>query len=143
MTSTGRATPVLAEATHGGGGAKDGAARPTLSAGDLFTRLWETVADILGTAAAATLMRRAAQRARPLWPELASLSIDREGLEYRYTVPSAWREPGPVPPPALCALAGELWTLLLDLTGSVVVNRLAQIPALRDAGIVPRQEEQR
>ena len=119
-----------------------GGAGAQLSPGDLFGVLWEALADILGTAAAATLLRRAAKRAAPRWPELAALSITREGLEYRYTVPSAWKDPALEPPQALCELARELWALLVDLTGSVVVNRLAQIPELRDRGIVPQREEQ-
>jgi hypothetical protein len=86
-------------------------------------------------------MRRAAQRAAPRWPELASLTITRESLDYRYSVPSAWIEPAPDPPPALCELVRELWTLLVDLTGSVVVDRLAHVPELRDRGIVPRREK--
>jgi hypothetical protein len=108
----------------------------------LFTVLWEALADTLGTAAAATLMRRAAQRAAPRWPELAALSITRESLDYCYRVPSAWDDPAPDPPPALCDLARELWVLLVDLTGSVVVNRLAQVPELRALGLVPPREEQ-
>lgn len=125
-----------------GGYPGGGGAGTDLSASDLFTILWEALADILGTAAAATLLRRAAQRAVPRWPELAALSITRERLEYRYKVPSAWKDPALDPPQALCELARELWTLLVDLTGSVVVNRLAQIPQLRDRGIVPQREEQ-
>jgi len=116
------------------GGAKAGA---ELSASELFTILWLGLADILGTAAAATLLRRAAQRAVPAWPELAELSITRESLEYRYVVPAAWNEPTTTPPRALCELSRELWTFLVDLTGSVVVDRLAQIPELRDRGVVP------
>jgi len=119
------------EGDSGGGGAGAG-----LSAGDLFAVLWEALADILGTAATATLLRRAAQRAAPRWPELAALSITRESLDYRYSVPSAWREPALDPPQALCELARELSALLVDLTGAVVVNRLAQVPELRDRGIV-------
>lgn len=141
MTSSGQATPVTAGEVPCGG-TPGGGAGADLSAGDLFTILWEALADILGTAAAATLLRRAAQRAVPRWPELAVLSVTRDSLEYRYTVPSAWKAPALDPPEALCELARELWTLLIDLTGSVVVNRLAQIPELRDRGIVPQREEQ-
>ena len=93
---------------------------------------------MLGTAAAATLLRRAALRATPRYPDLGALAITREGLEYRYTAPASWSEPAAEPPQALCELTRELCALLLDLTGSVVVNRLAQIPELR--GIVPREE---
>ena len=108
----------------------------------LFIVLWEALADILGTAAAATLMRRAAQRAVPRWPELAALSITRESLDYCYRVPSAWNDAAPDPPAALCDLTRELWSLLVDLTGPVVVTRLAQVPELRERGMVPPREEQ-
>jgi hypothetical protein len=140
MTSAGQAARVVAGEVPCGGDA--GGAGASLSAGDLFTVLWEALADILGTAAAATLLRRAAKRAVSRWPELAALSITRESLEYRYDVPSGWKVPAMDPPQALCELARELWALLVDLTGSVVVNRLAQIPELRDRGIVPQREAQ-
>jgi hypothetical protein len=113
-----------------------------VSTADLFAVLWRALADILGTAAAATLLRRAAQRALPRSAELAGLSIARENLEYRYTVPSVWNDPAPDPPQALCELARELWTLLMNLTGTIVVNRLARISELRDHGIVPQLEEE-
>ena len=111
-----------------------------LSTSDLFTILWLALADVLGTAAAATLLRRAAQRACSRSPELRTLAITRENLEYRYTVPSVWKAPAPLALSGLCELVRELWTLLVDLTGSVVVNRLAQIPELRERGIVPPKE---
>jgi hypothetical protein len=111
----------------------------TPSASDSFTILWQVLADILGTAAAATLLRRAAKRAQERWPELAGLSITREGLEYGYAVPPEWNDPALEPRRALCELTRELWTLLVDLTGPVVVGRLAQIPELRDRGIIPEE----
>jgi hypothetical protein len=135
-----RVTPVVTGEVPCGG--EPGSAGAFLSAGDLFAVLWEALADILGTAAAATLLRRAAKRAAARWPELADLSITRESLDYRYIVPSTWKDAAPDPPEPLCALARELWTLLVDLTGSVVVNRLAQVPELRDRGIVPQAREQ-
>lgn len=113
-----------------------------VSAADLFALLWKELADILGTAAAATLLRRAAQRARPRAPELAALSIMRQGLEYRYTLPSNWTSPLSDPSGALVALAQELWPLLIDLTGSVVVQRLAQVPELEALAVAIRREPQ-
>jgi len=104
--------------------------------------LWQALADILGTAAAATLLRRAAQRAAADWPELAALSIKRGELEYQYQVPEVWSEQAPKPAQALCELVRELWILLVELTGSVVVNRLTQVSELRDRGIVPPSARQ-
>lgn len=111
-----------------------------LTTGALFTILWEALADVLGTAAAATLLHRAAKRAAPRWPELADLVFTRDSLEHRYAVPAAWKEPAAGPPQALCALVRELWSLLEDLTGPVVVDRLARIPELRERNVVPPQE---
>ncbi len=108
-----------------------------LSTGDLFAILWSALADVLGTAAAAALLRRAARRAVLSWPELAALSITREDLEYCYVLPATWQDPALGRPGALCALAAELWPLLRDLTGSVIVARLAQIPELQSRGVVP------
>jgi hypothetical protein len=140
VTSGGQATPTVTGEVPCGGDPAGGAAA-ALSAAELFNVLWEALADILGTATAATLLRRAAQRAARRFPELAALSIARESLEYRYVVPPAWKDTAPDPPEPLCELARELWALLVDLTGSVVVNRLALVPELRDRGIVPRREE--
>ena len=142
MSSSGQTLSVVLGGVPGGGDPDGSRPRADLSAANIFDILWRALADILGTAAAATLLRRAALRALPRWPDLAALSIRRERLEYVYTVPSAWNDLAPEAPQALRELARELWTLLLELTGSVVVNRLGQIPELRDRGIVPRQGEQ-
>jgi hypothetical protein len=111
-----------------------------LSSADLFGILWRGLADILGSAAAAALLRRAAQRAQPRWPELDALCIAREQLEYRYRLPASWEDPVTQPLGALSEVLRELWPLLVDLTGSVVIQRLAQIPELRDQGLLPPEE---
>lgn len=111
------------------------------SGADLFALLWIGLADILGTAAAATLLRRAAQGALARAPELAALRIARQNLDYRYTLPSSWVDPvSHHRSGALQALACELRSLLVDLTGSVVIQRLAQIPELRALVAAPREE---
>jgi hypothetical protein len=116
-------------------------ARAEPSSADLFTMLWDALADLLGTAAAATLLRRAARRAEPRNPELGELAIVREKLEYRYTVPPTWKDRTGGTQRALHHLVDELLPLLVELTGPVVVRHLAQIPELRERGLVPPQEE--
>ncbi len=108
-----------------------------LSAAAVFTLLWNALADLLGTAAAAMLMRRAASR----HPELAELTIVRQGLEYRYTLPSTWTEGTGGTQCALHQLVGELLPLLEDLTGPVAVRHLARIRELQEWGIVAPREE--
>src|ERR1043165_4027597 len=71
------------------------------SSSDLFGLLWAALADVLGTAAAAVLLRRAGQRAVLRAPELVELSVTREAFEYRYTLPAAWSHPTLETRPAL------------------------------------------
>jgi hypothetical protein len=118
------------------------AAGAELSIAALFTLLWDALADVLGTAATATLLRRAARRAAPRCPELGELTIAREKLEYRYTLPSAWAAGAEGTPLALRELVAELRPLLVELTGPVVVRRLERIPELRKRGIISPQEEE-
>jgi hypothetical protein len=122
------------------GGPSRGHASAGLSSAALFTILWDAIADLLGTAATATVVRRAARRAMPRSPELAELSIVRQDLEYRYTLPSAWNGGNGGTQPALRDLVAELLPLLVELTGPLVVNHLAQIPELRERGILAPQE---
>jgi len=140
--SSSGATPIILTELAREGNSVGERTRADLSAGAIFTVLWRELADILGTAAVASLVRRAAERAALRAPELAALSITREALEYRYVVPHAWNEPSPHAPQALRELCRELWALLVELTGTVVVNRLAKVPELRDQGIVPTTEPQ-
>ena len=116
------------------------AAVTELSAAALFALLWDALADVLGTAATATLVRRAARGAAARCPELGALVIARHELDYVYTVPSAWNEPRGSLPAGLRELADELRPLLGELTGSVVVRHLARIPELRPLGLLDKEE---
>lgn len=111
------------------------------SAAALFTLLRDALADLLGTAAAAMLIRRAAQRGAPRNPELAELAIVRESVGYRYTLPPTWNARTDGARRALQDLVGELLPLLAALTGPVAVRHLGQVRELRERGIVPPQEE--
>jgi hypothetical protein len=129
-------TPGVSESSDG---EIDGAA--------LFAIVWDALAEVLGTAATAAIVRRAAGRAAPGSPELVDVVIRREKLEYRYTLPHAWSHPASAAAPekrapiAFRALVAEIGRLLVDLTGTVVVGRLEQIPELRAHGLPWRAEE--
>ncbi len=126
-------------AREGGDGDLDTAA--------LFAIVWEAIAEVLGTAATAAIVRRAAGRAATDSPELVDIVIRREKLEYRYTLPHAWSHaarpatPGERAPVAFRALVAEIGRLLVELTGAVFIGRLEQIPELRGRGLVWRAEE--
>jgi hypothetical protein len=108
---------------------------------DLFALTWITLADLLGTAATATVLRRAARRATVEAPELQELVIKREGLEYTYDVPESWRQAQHNQSlAALRALMDDLGPLLVDLTGSIVVSRLEQLVPLREQGVLSPEE---
>jgi hypothetical protein len=106
------------------------------SAAELFDLLWSTLADVLGTAATATLLRRSIRRAadRTAWSE--PLVVARNGLDYTYRLPEAWKRPGnDEAVDALRIVAAELKLLLIELTGPVVVARLGHLAPLRKWGI--------
>jgi hypothetical protein len=106
------------------------------SAAELFDLLWGTLADVLGTAATATLLRRSIKRAadRTAWSE--PLVVARNGLDYTYRLPEAWKQPGnDEAVDGLRIVAAELKLLLIELTGPVVVARLAHLAPLRKWGI--------
>jgi hypothetical protein len=108
----------------------------------LFTILWDALADLLGTAATATLLKRAARRAAVRSPELAGLVIQREGLAYTYTCPPGWRGSRDGTPPALRDLISELRPLLIEMTGQIVIQHLEQILELRERGLfAPREDK--
>jgi hypothetical protein len=111
-----------------GAGSLESPGGPTDAA--LFDLLWVALADLLGTAAIAALLRRAAKHATSGNAELAGLVIQREGLGYRYTVPEVWRLRAGGPSPALRALVYHLRPILVELTGPVVLQRLERIPEL-------------
>jgi hypothetical protein len=101
-----------------------------LPASALFTRLWDALSELLGSAATAALLKRAARRAAR-GQQLAGLSIRRDGLDYVHV----WN--GSMP--ALRALIGDLRPLLVEMTGALVIERLEQVLELRDL-FAPQEE---
>ena len=111
------------------------------SSAALFALVWDGLAEVLGAAAVAAIVRRAAQRAAAASPELSELVILRENLEYRYTLPQGWSHESGSGPIALRVLVTEIGRLLLELTGTVVIHRLEQVPELAAAGLIWRAKE--
>ena len=115
-----------------------------LDTAGLFAIVWDAIAEVLGTAATAAIVRRAAGRVAIESPELVDLVIRRERLEYRYTLPHAWSHPAGATTPedrmpiAFQALVGEIGRLLVELPGTVFIGRLVEIPELRARGLVWR-----
>jgi len=106
------------------------------SAAELFDLLWESLADILGTAATATLLRRALKHAASQTPCSEPVSVVRKGLDYEYHLPETWKQPDNEEAfGAIRLVAAELRVLLVELTGPVVVGRLGRLVAFRKLGI--------
>ena len=106
------------------------------SAAELFDLLWESLADVLGTAATATLVRRALKQvaSQTSWSE--PVIVTRNGLEYEYRLPETWKQrDNEEAVGALRVVAAELRVLLVELTGAVVVARLGRLAAFRKSGI--------
>jgi hypothetical protein len=94
----------------------------------MFAAIWDAITDVMGAAAAATLMRRALKYAQARSAELDGLVVTRERFEYRYVVPESWRTGSPAALVALRSLTRELHPLLIELTGPVVLQRLRALP---------------
>src|SRR4030095_668190 len=95
-----------------------------------------TLADVLGTAATATLLRRAIKQAagRTAWSE--PVVGARHGLDYTYRLPPAWWQPGnDEAVDVFRIVAAQLKLLLIELTGPVVVARLGHLAPLRKWGV--------
>lgn len=97
----------------------------------VFGLLWDGLSDVLGSAAAATVVGRAARRATPRSPELGELAISRVERQYRYVVPRSFERAAGMSG-ALGDLLGELKPLLVELTGRVALGRLEGVPELRE-----------
>ncbi len=107
-----------------------------LSAAALFDLLWESLADVLGTAASATLLRRAIKQVASRTSGSEQVIVTRNGLDYEYRVPETWTQAcSEETLGALRVLAAELSVLLVELTGPVVIRRLARLEPLRERGI--------
>ena len=104
-------------------------------AGALFATIWEAMADVLGTAATAALLRRSIKRSKAQAPELDGVVIRREGFEYSFELPEYWTGGTEEQLLALRSLARELSPLLIELTGPVVVRRLNALSQLQRCGI--------
>src|SRR5205814_7438199 len=111
-----------------------------LPAAELFAIVWVALAEVLGTAAMAAIVRRAAGRAAADCPELEEVVIVRDDLEYRYSLPREWGHKADRAPLGLRVLVREIGRLLVELTGTIVIRQLEAIPALRAAGLAWRAE---
>jgi len=115
-----------------------------LAVADLFDLIWNDLVEVLGTAAAAVLVRRASKHVASCTPDLPTIVVNRKTITYEFEVPAVWRRPGdPRASASLQALAHALGVLLTELTGDVVIRRLEKIDALRDARISFRKEPTR
>jgi hypothetical protein len=97
---------------------------------EIFDVLWTALIEILGSPATAALLRRSAKRRLGDFPELGELAITRKGFEYAYAVPPDWKHANERSTAALQALIQDLCSLLLELTGPVVLHRLEALPQL-------------
>lgn len=111
------------------------------SAARLFDLVWETMVDVLGSAATATLVRRSVKRAASRRRDLDDLIVSRAGFNYCYQVPDSWRECRPEPVASVRELARELSPLLVELTGPVIVRRLRAIPDLQRCEVLFQERE--
>ncbi len=116
-----------------------GISPPEESAAALFGLLWESLADVLGTATTATLISRSIRYASARRASLGAISVTRDGFEYRFSLPADWSQDAPEAVDALRDLIAELCRLLVPLTGSIVVRRLQNVAEFGRRGLVSPQ----
>ncbi|MET0402429.1 MAG: hypothetical protein ABW123_08490 [Cystobacter sp.] len=97
-----------------------GAPRPSA----LFALLWQTLSNLIGTPATATLLRRGIKRAAQRRPQLAEVDISRAEHDYVFSLPRGWEAGEEEAREDLRALFVELHILARQLTGSVIIRRL-------------------
>lgn len=107
---------------------------------DLVRVVWDQLVDLLGSAAAATLFRRAWKRASASAHPQLTVEILRNGFEYEFRLSDAWLQAEPPTLAGLQLLGAALTTLLRELTGPLVLRRLYEIPALRSHGFFTPEE---
>ena len=118
------------------GGAPGGPAAPDCAAARLFDALWDTLVDAVGPTAAATLLQRSIKRVAARGAGSDAPVIKRDLFHYTYTVPASWTSDAAEPVAVLRAIVDELVPLLAELTGVVVVKRLADVPELKRCGVI-------
>lgn len=102
-----------------------------VTAARLLDIIWANLVDMLGTAAAATVLKRAVKRACVRSPEFEGVTVVREGWEYRCSPPEAWHDQHPSETPTFITLVqDDLFPILRELTGPIVVQRLESVPEL-------------
>lgn len=90
---------------------------PTATSGDLYLLLRETLTEVVGLTATDAILRRALQHAASREPRLERLVSKATDGSFE------WGDGGPGVA-ELRAILRELWPLLIDMTGPVVVDRL-------------------
>jgi hypothetical protein len=111
------------------------------TASDLLAVLWANLVDMMGTAAAASVLRRAVKRACLRLPELEELQIVRQGWEYSCETPPSWVHSHPSEVPAFAEmLRNDLYPILRELTGPIVLRRLERVPQLAELGLHAPEE---
>jgi hypothetical protein len=107
------------------------------TAADAFAALWATLTEVIGPTATAALVQRSVKRAAADAADLGDLVIARDQFVYTYTLPESWKKTAAAATAALQHVIRQLWPLLSELTGPVVVQRLRQDPVLQRCGIIP------
>jgi hypothetical protein len=120
----------------------------SLTAARAFELVWSTLVGVLGTGATATMFRRAVRRSagrnRPERIELQGLEVTRDGFDYRFVLPPAWTGDSEASLQALrYFIREELYPLLEELTGPVIIRLLERQPELQRSGVIAERGDRR
>lgn len=86
--------------------------------------------DVMGPTATAALLERSIARAMDR-ADLSGIIISRQQLKYSYKLPDSWQSLDEQHIESVRVIVRELVPLLTELTGTVIVRRLFQLPELK------------
>jgi hypothetical protein len=119
-----------------GADAPEAPSRPPCTAADLFAQLWQTLVETVGPVATATLLERSIKRAAAAQVDVEGVVIRREQFVYSYSVPASWHDAAAPSIEQLRRIVAELLVVLKELTGTVIIRRLGEVPDLIRCGVL-------
>lgn len=93
--------------------------------------VWTSLAEVVGTAAAAVLLRRAVKRAAAVHPALHELAIEFGEFRYGLRPPESWHAPpDSATVEAVNGLIAALCEIVEPLSGDILIRRVDRVALL-------------
>lgn len=106
---------------------RDGVAPPS----EALRALWTAVAEVIGSAATAVLIRRAIKRAARQYPSLDDLTVELQEFLYQLRIPEHWDAPPDAETAeAIRALIAAFTEIARQLSGEILIRHISRLAVL-------------